>query len=264
MKSKIEGIILNIIQKAKMLLVTQQLFPLKNKEKDKVNIERDINKYNQIQSEELKQNFSSKSRTFYPRIKKLIKNEKNFLKSFIFKINIMIYYFFLLSLIYRINAKNNFQINAISYSYEVTLKVNGVGTKKILGSDFSSPEQVYLNGESTTLDSYKKIYIDEEGKQIKLVWSSSNIFNSSREMFKGCNDITEIDLSKLDTSSVIDMSYMFDGCYSLTSVNLNNFNTRNVITFRNMFYYCQSLQSIDLSSFRTPSAKYFGVCLKIV
>ena len=253
MKSKIEETLLNIIQNRKIRLIKEQLFPFKYQEKDKLDIKLDINKYNQIQSERLKQNFSFKNKAFVQRKKKLINNGKNILKKFIFKINIIIYYFFLLSLICRINAKNNFEINVISFSYEVTLKVNGVGTKTVLGSSFTPPNQVYLNGVSKTLDSDKHIYVDDAGKQIKLVWSSSTV-DSFLQMFKGCNEITEIDLSKFDTSSITDMSYMFHGCTSLTSVNLNNLNTRSVTNFRNIFYNCQSLKSIDLSSFRTPSA----------
>ena len=48
-------------------------------------------------------------------------------------------------------------------------------------------------------------------------------------MFAGCNSLTKIDLSNLNTQEVNDMSYMFDECNSLIDVDLSNLNTQNVI-----------------------------------
>lgn len=37
-------------------------------------------------------------------------------------------------------------------------------------------------------------------------------------MFKDCQSLTTLDVSKLDTSKVIDMSYMFENCSKLTTI----------------------------------------------
>ena len=75
-------------------------------------------------------------------------------------------------------------------------------------------------------------------------------------MFHGCNDITEIDLSKFDTSLVTDMSTMFCDCGSLSSLNLSNFNTSLVTNMWGMFQNCYSLASLNLSSFDGRSGKF--------
>lgn len=70
-------------------------------------------------------------------------------------------------------------------------------------------------------------------------------------MFKGCAELTEVDLTKLDTSSIEDMGYMFDGCEKLTELNLDNFKTENVQQMEAMFQGCSSLTALDLSNFAT-------------
>ena len=75
----------------------------------------------------------------------------------------------------------------------------------------------------------------------------NNLFNSSRA--------SVIDLSKADTSNVIDMSGMFWGCTSLTSLDLSGFDTSNVINMQGMFGTCSSLKSLDLRSFDTSKVK---------
>ena len=44
-------------------------------------------------------------------------------------------------------------------------------------------------------------------------------------MFKGCNSLTNIDLSNFNTQNVMNMSYMFCECNSLTNIDLSNFKT---------------------------------------
>lgn len=66
-------------------------------------------------------------------------------------------------------------------------------------------------------------------------------------MFKGCTSLKFLDLSSFDTSNVIDMSFMFDGCYELTSIDLSSFDTSMVRDMSYMFYECSCLKDIDVS-----------------
>ena len=147
----------------------------------------------------------------------------------------------------------------IFYSYEITLKLKGTGTKNILGADpsynYSCPSYIYLNNESLTRELEDCHYIDikETDVEIKLEWNNI-IINSTRRMFYNCIEITEIDMTKFDTSLVTDMSEMFALCSSLESLNVSNLNTERVETFENMFYQCTSLASLNLESFTNPSA----------
>ena len=70
-------------------------------------------------------------------------------------------------------------------------------------------------------------------------------------MFDGCSDLTILDLSNFDTSQVTDMHYMFRRCSSLTALDVSNFDTSNVTNMASMFNYCNSLTELDLSNFDT-------------
>ena len=54
-------------------------------------------------------------------------------------------------------------------------------------------------------------------------------------MFKNCNSLKNLDLSKFDTSKVTNMGYIFYMCESLTSLDLSNFDTTKVTTYTSMF-----------------------------
>ena len=75
---------------------------------------------------------------------------------------------------------------------------------------------------------------------------TSSIINM-KFMFSGCSSLTSLDLSKFDTSSVTDMNSMFSGCSSLISLDLSNINTSQAISMNYMFSGCSSLTSLDLS-----------------
>ena len=42
-------------------------------------------------------------------------------------------------------------------------------------------------------------------------------------MFKGCNSLTNLNLSSSDTQNVNDMDYMFNGCNSLIKKYINSY-----------------------------------------
>ena len=66
-----------------------------------------------------------------------------------------------------------------------------------------------------------------------------------------------LDLSKWDTSKVVNMNNMFTECKALSSLNISHFNTVNVKSMSGMFYNCSNLKSLDLSSFETHKCKDF-------
>ena len=69
--------------------------------------------------------------------------------------------------------------------------------------------------------------------------------------FLGMRNCTTMDLSKLDTSGVGDMSSMFTNCWSLKSLDLSSFDTSGVYDMSDMFDRCVDLVSLDVSSFDT-------------
>ena len=157
------------------------------------------------------------------------------------------------------NLGKNLIFNSIKYnSYEIKLKVKGTGLKNILSASspyiYQCPTNIYLN--EILIQDYTDchyINIKEADSDIKLIWNNNNI-ESTKGMFYNCIDITEIDMTKFDTSLIVDMSYMFALCNSLKSLNVDNLNTEKVETFEYMFYNCKSLTSLNLESFRNPSS----------
>lgn len=65
-------------------------------------------------------------------------------------------------------------------------------------------------------------------------------------MFRDCVNLTELDLSGLDTSNVIQMCNMFYNCTSLTEVDLRGLDISSVTDMDYMFYNCSNLTEIDL------------------
>ena len=81
-------------------------------------------------------------------------------------------------------------------------------------------------------------------------------FNTSKVtdmpcMFNGCKKLQSLDVSGFDTSNVTDMKWMFSDCSGLTSLDLSSFDTSNVTDMGEMFENCVNLISLDVSSFNT-------------
>ena len=76
-------------------------------------------------------------------------------------------------------------------------------------------------------------------------------FNS---MFKNCKSLENLDVSRLNTTRALDMRYMFDGCPKLMSLDLSSFNTVNATNMYRMFAGCKSLTSLNLSGLKTGKA----------
>ncbi len=94
-------------------------------------------------------------------------------------------------------------------------------------------------------------------------FDTSNVI-TMRDMFMDSANLTNLDLSKFDTSNVTDMLQMFSGCSKLTTLNLSGFNTYKVTTMSYMFFGCSNLSNLDVSGFNTSNVKemteMFGWC----
>ena len=159
----------------------------------------------------------------------------------------------------KINLSSNKNLNGVTFSsYEIKLKLKGTGIKNILGSSssysFTCPSNIDLiRGPYLNITDCHYISIDGSENEIKLIWNNI-VINSTKGMFYNCKEITEIDMTKFDTSLVTDMSFMFAYCSSLKVLKATNLNTTKVETFQNMFFQCINLESINLESFTNPSA----------
>ena len=141
------------------------------------------------------------------------------------------------------------KIKEFSYVSEITIKIKGNGTQKILNSGFNKyPDAVYLNG-SLLGEGICNVNLENEENILNMIWIEN--IDSCEKMFSSLTNIEEIDLSNFDTSLVTNMNSMFSGCSSLRSIKLLNVNTSQVKDMQKLFNNCRSLTSLDLSSFNT-------------
>lgn len=87
--------------------------------------------------------------------------------------------------------------------------------------------------------------------ELDLSGSNTEKVKNMGGMFYGCVALSNLNLSGFKTGSVTDMPYLFSSCQSLESLDLSGFNTENVTSMESMFSQCSSLRSLDLSSFNT-------------
>ena len=188
------------------------------------------------------------------RIKKRNNNIRNYniiIRNYII-INLII--FTLINIFSHCNIFNTF----FFHNSKITLKIQGTGEIDILGNGrFSKFEninylkEVYINGIPQAID-YKYIFNKTENF-VELIWDDN--INNCKNMFSGCSQITEINLSNFNTSLVTSMDNMFGKCISLTSLDLSNFNTSQVIDMYGIFGGCWLLTSLDLSNFDTSKVE---------
>ena len=75
---------------------------------------------------------------------------------------------------------------------------------------------------------------------------------STAQWFSVCSNMTQCDMSKLDTSSLTIASSMFSNCSSLTTLgDLSGWSTSSLTDAPEMFYGCSNLTTLDLSSWDT-------------
>ena len=62
-----------------------------------------------------------------------------------------------------------------------------------------------------------------------------------------------LDLSKLNVTNIVNMSYSFYNCRNLNDLNLSNLNFENLVEIENIFQGCYSLLSLNLSGCKIPN-----------
>ena len=78
---------------------------------------------------------------------------------------------------------------------------------------------------------------------------------SLAELFSGCDRFTSINLNKIITSDITNMSGMFEGCTNLATLDITTLNVGSATDLSNMFKDCSSLTSLTLpASFDTSAA----------
>lgn len=89
--------------------------------------------------------------------------------------------------------------------------------------------------------------------ELDLSGSNTENVKDMNEMFYDCKALSKLDLTSFKTGQVTTMESMFCGCSTLATLDVSSFNTENVTNMWAMFNSCQSLESLDLSGFNTAN-----------
>lgn len=136
------------------------------------------------------------------------------------------------------------------------LNTSEVDDMRLMFSSCASLETLDLSSFNTEKVKYMYAMFDgaKNLRSIKLpkgfIGSSVTDLNAT---FKGCESLTELDLSGSNSENVKDMKAMFYGCRALSKLDLTDFKTGQVTTMENMFCICSTLETLDVSSFNTEN-----------
>ncbi|MBR5089192.1 MAG: BspA family leucine-rich repeat surface protein, partial [Ruminiclostridium sp.] len=85
---------------------------------------------------------------------------------------------------------------------------------------------------------------------------------SCYNLFGDFGGVTDIDLSKADTSKVTDMRAMFIRCTSLVNLDMTGADTSSLIGAESLFEDCTSLKTLDLTFMDTSKIEYWSCMFK--
>lgn len=136
------------------------------------------------------------------------------------------------------------------------LNTSEVDDMQLMFSSCTSLETLDLSSFNT--EKVKTMYAMFDGsKNLRSIKLPKGFIGSSvtdlNAMFKGCERLTELDLSGSNSENVKDMNEMFYGCRALSKLDLTDFKTGQVTTMENMFCICSTLETLDVSSFNTEN-----------
>ena len=127
---------------------------------------------------------------------------------------------------------------------------NGKFNESFINEEEIKNCEIKINDELFSFDYFHKF--NKKGKY-RIKYSFNKPLIRTNDMFDGCEFLTNIDLSNLNSQNVTNMNSMFSECSSLKSINFSNFNTQNVTNMEKLFAICKSLTNINLSNFNTQN-----------
>ncbi|PDC04087.1 BspA family leucine-rich repeat surface protein [Listeria monocytogenes] len=98
--------------------------------------------------------------------------------------------------------------------------------------------------------------------ELDLSGLDTSAVTTMRDMFYSCSALEELDVSHFDTSSVTNMSYLFYDNEKLEKLDVSNFDTSLVTNMYAMFANCTSLEELDVSNFDTSLVDFMGYMFK--
>ena len=125
-------------------------------------------------------------------------------------------------------------------------KVLGGSDVQVLSENYSNlPDEIWVDGVKQSSASRTITNLSSGEHQVALDYAGIT-FDDMGRMFQGCRSIKDIEMSGLDSSSVLDMGRMFYDCSSLERLDLYGLDMSGVLFMNAMFYSCTSLGTLIL------------------
>ena len=134
--------------------------------------------------------------------------------------------------------------NASSITVPATATIDGKSYRIVLTF-------TYKHDDKNNVDYQTSIWSDDPNLTSISFSDGFKAPNNCFCIFRGCSNLTSLDLKNFDTSDTTYMGNMFENCSSLTSLDVSGLNTSKVTGMGAMFSGCSSLQSLNVSNFDT-------------
>ena len=186
--------------------------------------------------------------------------------NFIFKPNYILY--IILSLLFLSTKAEGDTLSIEEFINELTLKMKGPIEQygffynESEGYCFKgeNPSKIIVNGKEYKYNISNLTEFELGNNTINLIFEKT-VSNFSG-MFNDCDDIIEVDLSKMKFNISTNLEYMFSNCKSLTSIKFFSIEERDITVKLNyMFSNCNSLTFLDLSNISVYNNKYYNISL---
>ena len=156
----------------------------------------------------------------------------------------------IISFIVELMFTSNANKKLISGESIITIKIEEKGLQQVLSSSYNGPKpmNVSFGGYNHSLYSNNDFSFECTNNTIEIKWENNLI--STENMFEGCSNITEINLTDFNASMINIVNKMFYGCSSLITLDISNFNLskiREVEEILSEFYNLEYLNLINTS-----------------
>ena len=156
------------------------------------------------------------------------------------------------------NDLNNNEINII-YKVKDNKKVRLFGTEFVNNNKYKC--QYIFEDKEFELNTHFNIHSNYDKDKIEIKLIGINDINDISCLFYDCSSLLSLpDISRWNTSNIINMSYLFGNCSSLTYLpDISNWNTNKVKYMQGIFMGCSSLKSLpDISKWDTSNVILMG------
>ncbi|HFD0793282.1 TPA: BspA family leucine-rich repeat surface protein [Enterococcus faecium] len=94
--------------------------------------------------------------------------------------------------------------------------------------------------------------------EVNLSGLDSSLVTNLQELFKNCSNLLRVTLTGMNTQNVSNFKSMFYECSRLSNVNVTNLNTASVTDMSYLFYNCYALKDINLAGWNTTKVQWMG------